>query len=90
MLEVSGLSVRYGNVVAVDGVSLTVGQGEIVALIGPNGAGKTSTLRAISGLVRPRRAESSSAEPTSPDGRLIGSWRWGWVTPPRGDGSSHR
>ena len=53
MLEVSGLSVRYGNVVAVDGVSLTVGQGEIVALIGPNGAGKTSTLRAISGLVRP-------------------------------------
>ena len=53
MLEVSGLSVRYGNVVAVDGVSLTVDQGEIVALIGPNGAGKTSTLRAISGLVRP-------------------------------------
>jgi branched-chain amino acid transport system ATP-binding protein len=37
----------------VDGVSVTVGEGEIVAIIGPNGAGKTSTLRALSGLVRP-------------------------------------
>ena len=53
MLEVEDLHVRYGNVVAVSGVSLRVAAGEIVAVIGPNGAGKTSTLRAISGLVRP-------------------------------------
>ena len=53
MLEVRDLHVRYGNVVAVNGVSLSVADGEIVAVIGPNGAGKTSTLRAISGLVRP-------------------------------------
>ena len=53
MLEVRELHVRYGNVVAVNGVSLAVAGGEIVAVIGPNGAGKTSTLRAISGLVRP-------------------------------------
>ena len=53
MLEVRELHVRYGHVVAVNGVSLAVADGEIVAVIGPNGAGKTSTLRAISGLVRP-------------------------------------
>jgi len=51
VLEVSDLDVRYGNVAAVKGVSLRVGEGEVVAVIGPNGAGKTSTLRAISGLV---------------------------------------
>jgi len=53
VLELTDLRVHYGNVAAVDGVSVTVGEGEIVAIIGPNGAGKTSTLRALSGLVRP-------------------------------------
>ena len=53
MLELKDLRVHYGNVAAVDGVSVTVDEGEIVAIIGPNGAGKTSTLRALSGLVRP-------------------------------------
>ena len=51
MLEVTGLEVRYGNVIAVKGISLEVAEGEVVAIIGPNGAGKTSTLRAITGLV---------------------------------------
>jgi branched-chain amino acid transport system ATP-binding protein len=51
VLEVTGLEVRYGNVLAVRGISLEVGAGEVVAIIGPNGAGKTSTLRALSGLV---------------------------------------
>lgn len=50
MLDIQGLSVRYGGVSAVRSVSLTVGEGETVALIGPNGAGKTSLLRALSGL----------------------------------------
>jgi branched-chain amino acid transport system ATP-binding protein len=53
VLELNDLRVHYGNVAAVDGVSVTVDEGEIVAIIGPNGAGKTSTLRALSGLVRP-------------------------------------
>jgi branched-chain amino acid transport system ATP-binding protein len=53
VLELTDLRVHYGNVAAVDGVSVTVDEGEIVAIIGPNGAGKTSTLRALSGLVRP-------------------------------------
>lgn len=51
MLEVSGVSVRYGDAVAVDDVSLSVNRGEWVSLIGPNGAGKTSTIKAILGLV---------------------------------------
>ena len=51
MLEVTGLVVCYGSVTAVKGISLEVGEGEVVAIIGPNGAGKTSTLRAITGLV---------------------------------------
>jgi len=51
ILEVENLSVNYGHVAALSGVSLTVAQGEIVTLIGSNGAGKTSTLMAISGLV---------------------------------------
>jgi branched-chain amino acid transport system ATP-binding protein len=53
LLEVDGLVARYGRITALDGISLTVDEGEIVALIGANGAGKTTTLRAISGLVRP-------------------------------------
>ncbi len=53
LLEVGGLSVRYGPVQALRGISFSVGRGEIVALIGANGAGKSTTLRALSGIVRP-------------------------------------
>lgn len=51
-LEVRDLNVRYGAIHAVQGVSLSVEQGEIVTLIGANGAGKSSTLNAIAGLVK--------------------------------------
>ena len=54
-LVVEDLAVYYGKRRAVDGVSLTVGRGEIVSLLGANGSGKSTTLRAISGLVRPAR-----------------------------------
>jgi branched-chain amino acid transport system ATP-binding protein len=52
-LDVDGLVVRYGAATALDGVGLTVGDGEMVALIGPNGAGKTTLVRAVSGLIAP-------------------------------------
>ncbi len=53
MLEVHNLSVQYGAITALHGISLTVPAGGIVTLIGGTGAGKTTTLRAISGMVKP-------------------------------------
>ncbi len=54
MLELRDLHVNYGAISALHGISLKVEQGQIVTLIGANGAGKSTTLRAISGLVKPR------------------------------------
>jgi len=53
LLEVQDLHVSYGAIQALHGVTLSLGKGEVVALIGANGAGKTSTLRAVSGMVKP-------------------------------------
>jgi branched-chain amino acid transport system ATP-binding protein len=55
LLEVKDLNVYYGAIHALQGISFTVNKGEIVTLIGANGAGKSTTLRTISGLLRPRR-----------------------------------
>jgi branched-chain amino acid transport system ATP-binding protein len=52
LLELRGVEARYGPVRALDGVSLAVEEGQIVAVLGANGAGKTTTLRAVSGTVR--------------------------------------
>jgi len=51
-LEVSGLSVRFGDTTAVDDVSLRVPKGEVLGLVGPSGCGKSTLLRAVAGLVR--------------------------------------
>jgi branched-chain amino acid transport system ATP-binding protein len=53
LLDVQDVKVSYGPIQALRGVTLAVGKGEVVALIGANGAGKTSTLRAVSGMVKP-------------------------------------
>ncbi len=55
MLTVDGLDVFYGDAQALDGVSVEVAEGAIVAIVGANGAGKTSLIRTIGGMVRPTR-----------------------------------
>ena len=57
ILQVSGLTKRYGGLTAVDGVDFSVGRGELVGLIGPNGAGKTTLFNLLMGLTPPSRGE---------------------------------
>lgn len=53
VLEISGLTRRFGGLTAVDNLDLDIGEGEIVSLVGPNGAGKTTVFNLISGVLRP-------------------------------------
>ena len=53
MMELRDLSKRFGNLIAVDGVSLEVKRGEIFGFLGPNGAGKTTTIKMLAGLIKP-------------------------------------
>jgi len=53
MIEARGLSKRYGDMVAVDDVSFSIGKGEVVGFLGPNGAGKTTTMRMLTGFLPP-------------------------------------
>jgi ABC-type branched-chain amino acid transport systems, ATPase component len=57
MLEINNLHVRYGGIHALQGISLEVPDGKIVALLGSNGAGKSTTLRTVSGIVKPEAGE---------------------------------
>lgn len=57
MLKITNIEVYYGNIYALKGISLEVGQGNIVTVLGANGAGKSTLLRAISGLIFPVRGE---------------------------------
>ena len=57
MLEIKDINVYYGAIHAIKGISLEVNEGEIVTLIGANGAGKSTTLRTISGLLKPKTGE---------------------------------
>ncbi len=68
MLEVKDINVYYGAIHAIKGISLAVEAGEIVTLIGANGAGKSTTLRTISGLLKPdcRRLFQSRQEKNFP------------------------
>ena len=87
MLTLENVSVNYGAIEALNGISMHVEKGEVVTLIGANGAGKTTTLRTITGLLEPRagriiyEGEDISAKPThklvargismSPEGRGV-------------------
>ena len=57
MLNIGGLSISYGAIEVVHGVTMNVDEGQIVAMVGPNGAGKSSVLRAVSGLIRPKSGD---------------------------------
>ncbi len=75
MLELTDVHVRYGNIRALQGVSLRVDTGELIALIGANGAGKTTTLRAISGLLRPSQGAitfDGTDLTSAPTDRIVG------------------
>jgi branched-chain amino acid transport system ATP-binding protein len=68
LLDVENLSVFYGSIEALRGISLRVDEGEVVTLIGANGAGKSTTLRTISGLIDPKRGSIRFA------GQAIQGW----------------
>lgn len=81
MLQVDGLTKRYGAVLALDDVGFGVGPGEIVGFLGPNGAGKTTTMRAIMRLVALDRGEVTwRGEPVGPAVRQ----RFGYMPAERG------
>ena len=63
MIEAKGLSKRYGDLVAVDDVSFSIGRGEVVGFLGPNGAGKTTTMRMLTGFVPPMWAGMERGRP---------------------------
>ncbi len=68
-IEVHGLTKHYGDVVAVDGISLTVDEGEVLALLGPNGAGKTTTVEILEGH---RRRDAGSVSVLGEDPQAAG------------------
>ena len=61
MIELSNLVKRFGDVTAVDGVSLEVPRGEFFAILGPNAAGKTTTIKILTGLIRPSAGKARVA-----------------------------
>jgi ABC-2 type transport system ATP-binding protein len=78
-LRIESLTHRYGDLLAVDDLSLTVGPGEIVGFLGPNGAGKTTTLRACSGLLAPDSGRVTIAGAPLDDAPLAARARLGFV-----------
>jgi ABC-2 type transport system ATP-binding protein len=81
MLQIEGLSKRYGSVVALDGASFVATSGRLVGFLGPNGAGKTTTMRCIFGLVQPDAGQALwNGEPIDRRTRL----RFGYMPEQRG------
>ena len=74
MIRVESLRKSYGAIIAVDGVSLEINQGETFGLLGPNGAGKTTTIHLITGALKPdagRVTIEGESDPTNPQTRRL-------------------
>ena len=75
LLEIKDIKVSYGKIEAIKGISLNVGQGEIVTLVGANGAGKTTLLKTISGILKPSAGvisfEGKDIQSIAPHNRVL-------------------
>ena len=78
ILKVDNINVYYGNIHAVKGVSFEVNEGEIVTLIGANGAGKSTTLKTVSGLLKPRSGDVLYKGKSIKGVRATRSWKPVW------------
>ena len=82
LLEFKDVSVDYGKVKALKGVSITVDEGEMVSIVGANGAGKTTTLKTIFGLLRPESGEiffeGERIDGRPPKASSGAAWRSAW------------
>ena len=70
LIEARGLTKRYGGFTAVDGIDLTIGEGEVFGFLGPNGSGKSTSILMMLGLTEPTMGPSASAATTPPATRL--------------------
>jgi ABC-2 type transport system ATP-binding protein len=61
MIETEGLTKQFGDFTAVDGLTFSVSQGEVLALLGPNGAGKTTTVRMLAAILKPSAGRATIA-----------------------------
>ena len=104
LLEIEGLTRRFGGLVAVNALTMTVGESEIVGLIGPNGSGKTTALNLLSGALKPATTDSGTlpgchgapprrfcqASAWVPEQKLGGGFRRGESASPNGESSTGR
>jgi ABC-2 type transport system ATP-binding protein len=79
MIELQGLTKRYGRFTAVDGINLTIPRGELYGLLGPNGAGKTTTMRMIAGILRPTAGTVKIAGIDIQENPLVAKNRLGFI-----------
>ncbi len=79
MIEALGLSKYYGDFAAVEDVSFSIPQGQVVAFLGPNGAGKSTTMKLLTGYLAPSKGSARIAGHNMATDRLAGSAKLGYL-----------